>query len=344
MTALLAISTRYKIRSEAHAENFDALQHLLQMPEDQGTYRQERNDPYTSEKQKQIHKLHLNDLKSVNELKSITLGELLQKSMAKDFDAPGDLYVSLLRMLVSLKEAALYPTDAPGSTYPQINRNWDGLEQDTLVIAERLWRDDFLKDETNDVAKQRLLGKQNANIRAEQRRFDHLVHQSHQMLLLWLEVKLYRLRVDQNFLFRGEFGESVVTTQRLLDQIKDYFNEYRNWLKDWNDEIKAVLKRDYFVNQLGDAKRFKSFRKLFGIGSVKDHDKEPGWSRDATEVGEFLRYQYYDTLMKESRRSRKSLLRAIGLYIYKLTSLFGSNPRRFIDEKTDGSQQRLSTS
>src|SRR5262249_5595681 len=120
---------------------------------------------------------------------------------------------SLFEHLKSLIEATrlqyLYLTPGGKVTQAKANIEWVRLIGLIGQAAERLWRDDFIRDPTIPSARKRLLGDgesedETSTVEAEQGHLELLIRQARLLMQLWVEASLYRLRAVNNFRVQGK--------------------------------------------------------------------------------------------------------------------------------------------
>ncbi len=252
-----------------------------------------------------------------------------------DSNAPNDLYEFFLNKIEEFKSAYLYPTKT-GVRFAFAATQWLQLEKDIQIAAERIWRDAFLRDASNQAARTRLrhtrqrVAKQHHAIRnPERQRFEMLIRYSHLFLLLWLEINFYRLRMTSNFQIHQVVGGAQATSDSRLHEVNEAIKDYSKRVADWHDQIRHILKISSFRTSFGNAQRLRAMSKAFDIGGTK-LPEELGWSKDASDVGDRLRFEYFNSLLKERRKSPRTWLGALWLTVFKWTTGFGMRPLRFI--------------
>ena len=267
-----------------------------------------------------------------------TLG-LLPGIPQRDTNSAEKIFLIYLSQLHHLKqhltqhEADLAQGPANTSSPDEAN-TWTKLEYEVRAVAERMWRDNFLIDQgtagtsardANKHAKQRIKAKDPKGT-AEVRWLEFAVRQSHTLLLLWLEVKIFHIRQQVNFAFYRQ-RNSDNPTQQTIDRIRHEIKAYHKVLHDWNVELRTVFGRNYFVFEQEDAQRLKSVRNESGADHVAMD--EVGWIGQASLVGDELHFQYFLALTRVARDHPRQWLNYLGLQVLRCAIGYGVRPKRF---------------
>lgn len=223
----------------------------------------------------------------------------------------------------------LYPT--PESSVDEreltFSTAWTELAHAIFVAADRLWRDDFLRDPSDEAVKDRFRRQRRRNgAEAEVRRFELICQQAHTLMHLWLETNLLYMRAMRNV----RSGEMILRPRkrkekiagRLEGELKTYFRK----LADWEQEIREVTGLHFFGLEYGDVQWFRALSKEFGPSSV--HVEETGWITLATDASTELRYQYFKARIRENWKTNHRLSAFIQ-WIFIVTTGFGTRPLRF---------------
>lgn len=251
-------------------------------------------------------------------------------------DARQEVVEYLRSQFDALKDNELVPPSAtPGEPIPdrgvvmlRASNKWNDLANDICIVAERLWRDDFLGDKTNRVARERLRGGRGRQegqnpARAELGELELLCQNSYRLLQLWLETSLYKIRALSNFQSWG-----AVLSDRSEDTVERKFatvvHGYLSALRQWGHDLRQATGLQLFSVERRDAELLKALGKEFG----RAQDKETGWKPLASDARSALRFQSFNTRRLERRLSRH-YLRAGAYFVYWLTTGYGARPRRF---------------
>lgn len=227
----------------------------------------------------------------------------------------------------------LYPT--PESSVDQreltFSTAWTELADAILVAADRLWRDEFLRDPSDKAVKDRFhrtRGRGRAD--AEVHRFELICQQSHTLMHLWLETNLLYMRAMRNV----RSGEMIrrprkrMRTERIAGRLESELNAYFRKLADWKKEIQGVTGLPFFFGlEYGDVQWFRALSKEFGPSSV--HVEETGWITLATDARTELRYQYFKARMRENWKANHRIW-AVFQWLFILTTGFGTRLSRFV--------------
>jgi hypothetical protein len=256
----------------------------------------------------------------------------LEASLSGDPNAREDIVVHLRERLNSLVETELFPIRGKPIDELQVYTAWEGLARTTRAAAERLWRDDFLRDETNRISRQRLSDKggthdEQERAQAQIQHLELLCEQSHLLMLLWIESSFYRIRAMSNVRARGAVQGARRRADSVQGQLSKFIKEYARTLEGWGRELRGVTRLRLFGTQFGDAQRLKTLSKEFGPAKVRA--EEAGWVALASDAETELRYQFFNVRLRERRRSGH-YVSAVTDSINKATTGFGTKPRRFL--------------
>jgi hypothetical protein len=279
----------------------------------------------------ELHEFLLEDI-SDNQVRT-----LLEESAKRDVNAPITLYDVFVDKIDRLRTSPVTPSK--GSTsFSETDNNWQDALGDLLVAAERLWRDDFLQDASINDARLRTRepgffsfkatsDDDKKHLRAQRRRLELLTRKSGLLLLLWVEASLSRWRLISNYLIREDSAGPQESPEGILHHVKEILHTYRTLTREWDHELKSLTGQRFFQFQLSDSGRLKSLGKEFGASHLTVDDR--GWSKEASAVGEELRYQYYDSLLRE-RRLQGKVGAVVWYTILKVTVGYGTKPGRFL--------------
>ncbi len=261
--------------------------------------------------------------------------QLLRRSRGLDPNAPEDLYEFFLKKVEEYKVDRLFPSHAVAMSAAEASNDWGSLQQDIHLAAGRLWRDEFLQDTTDRAAKTRLRdsgGRNSASAaaaRPQRERLENLLRQSHLLMLLWVEISLYRLRMISNFRAHQALGGAQTVPGKLQKSVLDLLHAYRQQVDEWDAEIHDVIGHRVFRNQPGDAQRFRAMSKVFDLNGLS-LPAELGWAKDASDVSALLRFQYFTELHHERGLNPRTWPDWLWMGIFRVTTGFGMRPRRFV--------------
>lgn len=156
--------------------------------------------------------------------------------------------------------------------------------------------------------------------------------QVHELMLLWLETRLYRARYISNNDTAYDAGE-VSQEEDNLDLVETEIRRYQEKI----DEIDRNARRSanarllrHFKQYSGEATSYMRLRKTFGPDGTPI--SEHGWILIAADVGDALRFQYYNALMHRYRQWNvpSRWVSSVWLFIFKYTTGFGVKPLRLL--------------
>ncbi|GEM_PF-5171887 len=207
---------------------------------------------------------------------------------------------------------------------------WGDLISDIGGAAERLWRNEFLRDDPQESRK----------IRADEARLSEIgltTARAHQIWLLWLEASLYQKRASANFLGRQMSGSGFGKDNPTRAPIRDDVRKYLTRLREWDRELYQLTNRHYFLTGFLDSEQFRRLIKQFGEAAPE----EVGWLSQAEDAQSELRYQLRDEIVRELWRCRSQphpqfwrrlqfRLQAATLWLLKVTTGYGTRPANYV--------------
>lgn len=248
---------------------------------------------------------------------------------------PGQSKISTTRTSSQVSEQ---PPNQPQSLFADLQNKaailneWRNLESDILYTAERLWRDEFIGMATQQEAKKYFQGRpfRRRNVELTDGNLlylETLIRWSRQILLLRIQVSLYRLRASKNFNpfpLRDDRGNRK---RDMRQQVRHILDDYKITLKKWDVEIQKLLGKRFFEQDFGDPEQLKALLALFGPEYTEP--EEIGWLPFAEGVREVLRFQYYDFRLRQ-RRLKRQYFKATGYFLLRITTGYGSDPGLFL--------------
>lgn len=312
------------------------------------------NGPVTVQDTFQEHQLYGYDL-LLAEIRDEVVKPLLADSHNSDPNSHEKIVLHFNSVLSDLKHSKLYPGQrsfqsasvlTPNSEQPTdqqqvlledlqnkeaILNAWRNLESDLLYVAERLWRDAFIAMATEEEVKRnfqrrRARRHQTEPTDAKLLYLELLIRWSRQLLLLRIQVMLYRNRALKNFNWFQVKYERGDRKRAMRQQIHRILNDYKDTLKQWDAEIKKLLGKGFFVQDYGDQEHIKTLPTLFGPEFTSQ--EEIGWLPFAESVREMLRFQYYDFRLWQ-RRLKRQYFKAAGYVLLRISTGYGSDPGQF---------------
>jgi hypothetical protein len=209
---------------------------------------------------------------------------------------------------------------------------WDDLAYAIQVAAERLWRDQFLQDDSDDAIQRRFHEvRRDPDDKRRARQvvgaFQLVCQQSQVLMHMWLETTFFGIRAMKNV----RSGELILhpsnRSLRIEGQLDNIIKEYLDKLAEWENRIKAVTKLGFFGLQYGDVQWFRALSKEFGPTSV--HVEETGWIPLAADAKTELRYQFFKARRRENWKTHHRLS-AIIQWLFGVTTGYGTRPMRFL--------------
>lgn len=312
-----------------------------------------------------------------------TISHQLECISAGESDAAHDMLVNFIITMQTYKNTHLFPrwdtekgsettTSGPPPSvmhqHAEAVSRWKELAGDLEACAERIWRDYFKQDKSDEDSRARLIewkslpvpsskakdtaeghllsgtpdfyermlqtGDSDANARAlnARRRLQEVTNYSRSLLLLWVEAKFYSMRMESNYRFyamseRVEAEDVLEHSYRTAQAFRDILDEYRVRIRGWDKELSRKVGIRPFSTLPGEAQRLKTLSTIFGPQHVLM--EELGWLAQASLASRELRYQYFDSLLRERWRAVQKWPSALWFLLLKLTTGFGLRPMRF---------------
>ncbi len=237
---------------------------------------------------------------------------------------------------VNNQEAEPPPTSA--ELFTTLIESWNELEENLMIAATHVWRDFFQQFRpvphggpehiaaTHKYARAALSQKDTKGM-GERLRLVVRTRMARALLLLRMEVRLYKLRIESNFIFYEE-NQRENPVENTVKSLKTILDDYSIQLAKWRDEMYKTVGIAHFHAQIADSVRFKMLSEEFG--SNHKSDDELGWIGQAGRVGDELRYQYFDAQLHEKRQHPRTWPRAFWLWIMRWSIGFGVRPGRFV--------------
>ncbi len=220
-------------------------------------------------------------------------------------------------------EKYLYPTVGNTMLISEIQVLWNDLIELIGNTAERMWRDAFVSFSSEKDARDYYADDSDG---AKSGRLKLLTDQSHLLMLLWVEARLYKLRALSNFRRQEGLRETTEKQFTIEADIRAILEKYRSYLQQWDDEIARIIPRQHFFREpIGDIERLRTFSREFGT----EAEDEIGWAAHAQDARTELRYHYFDAQLSERWHSKR-FFAAFYLFIQKVTTGFGTRPRNFV--------------
>ncbi len=283
---------------------------------------------------------------------------------ARDFkpDTLERMYDSFLRWIDDLRDQGLAP--GPYRTYlkakmtqPRANNqqveeppptsaelfntlieSWNELDDNLMIAATHVWRDFFqqfrpephggpLQVATTHKIARTALSQKSMKGMGDRLRLVVRTRLARALLLLRMEVRLYKLRIESNFIFYEE-NQRENPVENTVKSLKTILDAYTIQLAKWRREMQKTVGIAHFHAQIADSVRFKMLSEEFG--SNHKSDDELGWIGQAGRVGDELSYQYFDAQLHEKRQHPRTWPRALWLWIMRWSIGFGVRPGRFV--------------
>ncbi|GEM_PF-4046817 len=236
-------------------------------------------------------------------------------------DAPHELYdylLSVRKSLTSLLDETIQAPAHPSedvSDVVDLERDLAAFADNLKATAERLWRDEFKGKPRRD----------------QQTRLVSLTRYTRLLMRLWFEATCYYERVVADSRFRAPIEIEPEQKDEIRDTVEAIHKaavDYRRDLNRWNKELQPIVKRSLLRIERSDAEHRKSLARIFGPDGISID--EPGWIGYATNVGDELRYQYFDLRVRTGWQMRRfRFIGAAVLRIIGITTGYGMRPWRF---------------
>ncbi len=230
------------------------------------------------------------------------------------------------------------PQPSSAELFNTLIESWNELDDNLMIAATHVWRDFFQQFRPQPYGGPLHVAATHKNARAalsqknmkgvgERLRLVVRTRLARALLLLRMEVRLYKLRIESNFIFYEE-NQRENPVENTVKSLKTILDEYTRQLAKWRHEMKETVSIAHFHAQIADSVRFKMLSEEFG--SNHKSDDELGWIGQAGRVGDELRYQYFDAQFHEKRQHPRTWPRAVWLWIMQWSIGFGVRPGRFV--------------
>jgi len=255
-------------------------------------------------------------------------------------DARDRLYFHLVERFRTLKRAQKQSQSAHSqlSEVMHIMRTWISLANDILYASECLWLGLLLPYTSEQQSRQELrqdsrwlrFGSQSDDEPPDLGALRVATRMSQQLMSLWLEASLYRMRAFSNSTTTatllpvdGKDNPTRATIQKLFVGKDGYLKTIRTWDIDLN-RVSGHLFYKYGPSAIP---QFKSILQEFGPQSVGEYDE--GWAAQAADAEDELRYQLREEIRREKGHAWR-FLPWLGYTALKWTTGYGTRPANFL--------------
>jgi hypothetical protein len=165
----------------------------------------------------------------------------------------------------------------------------------------------------------------------EQRRLTELASYARIFLLMHVEASFYRFRMESNYQALGiqterAGGNVSDRAPKVVEDFKTILRAFRGTLRKWDNELDRNVGLRPFRTLPGEAQHIRLLGSSFGSNHILSEER--GWGAYAGPVGDELRYEYLNALLRERWRRVRTWLSAFWLTLLKATTGFGLRPKR----------------
>src|SRR5579862_1652930 len=249
-----------------------------------------------------------------------------------EIDERNHVYARLVALFRALKAG-----QKQQQSMANLDLKWSTLASDIRIAAECLWLKHLLPYASVQEARQELLGASlwrklwgaaQGEEPAEIAAIRQSVDKSRQLMLLWLEASLFRMRSSSNQValqLELPKREKENPTRKAIKQ--EIFDTYLATLRVWDKELQSFTGRSFFQSGSSNAQQLKMLLIEFGPSRLSDYDE--GWIAQAADAQAELRYQLREEVRREQWRNNRHIS-AAGLWLLKITTGYGTRPINFI--------------